>query len=75
MSSNALKSTIIKSITNTEDTKILKEIQALLKNKKDRVLNIPNEVLQEIEMARKQIKKGEFKTQEVVEKQFSKWKS
>ncbi len=66
MSSNALKSTIIKSITNTEDTKILKEIQALLKNKKDRVLNIPNEVLQEIEMARKQIKKGEFKTQEVV---------
>ncbi len=75
MSSNTLKSTIIKSIANTEDTKILKEIQALLKNKKDRVLNIPNEVLQEIEMARKQIKKGEFKTQEVVEKQFSKWKS
>ena len=75
MSSNALKSTIIKSIANTEDTKILREIQALLKNKKDRVLNIPNEVLQEIEMARKQIKKGEFKTQEVVEKQFSKWKS
>ena len=75
MSSNTLKSTIIKSIANTEDTKILKEIQALLKNKKDRVLNIPNEVLKEIEMARKQIKKGEFKTQEVVEKQFSKWKS
>ena len=75
MSSNALKLIIIKSIANTEDTHLLKEINALLRNKKDRVLELPNKVIEEIELARKQIKKGEFKTQEVVEKQFSKWKS
>ena len=74
MRTNALKSAIIKNIANINDDSLLKEIKTLLKSNKELTLNVPASNEEEIEIARIQIKKGNFTSQDMVEKQFSKWK-
>jgi hypothetical protein len=45
-----------------------------MKSNKELTLNVASSNEEEIEIVRKQIKKGTFTSQEMVEKQFSKWK-
>jgi len=76
MSTNSLKSRIIKNVASVEDIQLLKQINTLLvKNKKEVILNIPPEQEQEINQAREQFKVGDYSTQESIEKRFSRWKN
>jgi hypothetical protein len=76
MTTNALKSTIIKNISALEDVKLLKEIQSILaKSKKEKEVNVPSEKAKEISVARDQLKNGNSYSQESVEQHFLKWKS
>lgn len=76
MSTNSLKSKIIRNIAEVDDLNLLKEIKAMLAtNKKEKQANIPLIKENEIALAREQFKNGHFSNQEEVEKRFSKWKS
>ena len=76
MSTNSLKSKIIRNITEVEDLNLLKEIKAMLAiHKKEKQANIPANKENEIALAQEQFKNGHFSNHEEVEKRFSKCKN
>jgi hypothetical protein len=75
MKNTELKSKLLKEITKSEDYQILEEVYKLLKLGNDdfKTFNLSQEQKEDISFSQKQIKDGDFLTEEAANNDIEKW--
>jgi hypothetical protein len=75
MKNTELKSKLLKEITKSEDYQILEEVYKLLKLGNDdfKTFNLSQEQKEDISFSQKQIKDGDFLTEEATNNDIEKW--
>jgi len=75
MKNTELKSKLLKEITKSEDYQILEEVYKLLKLGNDdfKTFNLSQEQKEDILFSQKQIKDGDFLTEEAANNDIEKW--
>ncbi len=75
MSTEEIKSTLIKKIVNTDDREFLEDIQLMFedKNRNSHKLKLTSEQEEIIDNAIREIEKGNYSTNEEFEKKIDEW--
>jgi hypothetical protein len=75
MKNTELKSKLLKEITKSEDYQILEEVYKLLKLGNDdfKTFNLSQEQKEDISFSQKQIKDGDFLTEDAANNDIEKW--